>query len=152
LFSRKITRMALIPSLRGARSAARTTSPQRGSSRRQALCLVACLLGAGAAFATPPPNEMVRIERLLNHIGTRSDVRMVRNGSVYDPDMAATFLRRKLSSMGGDIKTAEEFIDRIASRSSSTGQLYWVRLSDGRDVPAGDFLRVELVRLDKAAR
>jgi hypothetical protein len=110
------------------------------------------LLGAGAVRATPPPPEMVRIERLLNHIGTRRDMRMVRNGSVYDPDMAVTFLRRKLSSMGDDIKTAEEFIDRIATRSSTTGQLYWVRLPDGRDVPAGDFLRVELVRLDKAAR
>lgn len=120
--------------------------------RRRLVCLFGLLLGAGAAHATPPAPEMVRIERLLNHIGSRRDVRMVRNGSVYDPDMAVTFLRRKLSSMGDDIKTAEEFIDRIATRSSTSGQLYWVRLPDGRDVPAGDFLRVELVRLDKAAR
>lgn len=116
--------------------------------------MVGLLLGGltGAARATPPPAEMVRIERLLSHIGTRRDIRMVRNGQAYDTDMATTFLRRKLSSMGDDIKTAEEFIERIATRSSTSGQLYWVRLADGRDVPAGDFLRVELVRLDKASR
>lgn len=95
---------------------------------------------------------MVRIDRLLNHLLTRRDMRMVRNGSVYDCETAVTFLRRKLSSMGDDIKTAEEFIERIATRSSTSGQLYWVRTPDGRDLPAGDFLRVELARLDKAAR
>lgn len=121
-------------------------------SRRQLILLSGLLLGAQGAVAAPPAPEMVRIERLLTHIGTRRDMRMVRNGEVYDPDMAVTFLRRKLESMGDDIKTAEQFIDRIATRSSTTGQLYWVRLSNGRDVPAGDFLRLELVRLDKAAK
>ncbi|HSW06838.1 DUF5329 family protein [Aquabacterium sp.] len=129
-----------------------STHPGRGLSRRQLVCLFGLLPGAGSAWATPPSAEMVRIERLLTHIGTRRDMRMVRNGQIYDTDMAVTFLRRKLSSMGDDVKTAEEFIERIATRSSTTGQLYWVRLSDGRDLPAGDFLRVELARLDKAAK
>jgi Family of unknown function (DUF5329) len=129
-----------------------STHPRRAFPRRQLILLCSLLLGAGSALATPSPAEMVRIERLLTHIGTQHDMRMVRNGEVYDPSMAVSFLRRKLSSMGDDIKTAEEFIDRIATRSSTTGQLYWVRLPNGHDVPAGDFLRVELARLDKAAK
>lgn len=122
--------------------------------RRGLLCLLAGLYGAWSAHAAaaPSPAEMARIERLLAMIGGRRDIRLVRNGSDYDPDTAVRFLRGKLGAMGGEVRTAEDFIDRIASRSSTTGQLYWVRLSDGRDIPAGDFLHVELKRLDKAAR
>ncbi|MCK6420616.1 MAG: DUF5329 domain-containing protein [Aquabacterium sp.] len=119
--------------------------------RRHLLRLLAAgaLAWAGVAAAAPPPAEMARIDRLLTAVAARKDIRMVRNGRDYDTTMACEFLRRKLSTMGGEVRTAEEFIERIATRSSTTGQLYWVRLSDGRDIPAGDFLRVELVRLDK---
>jgi hypothetical protein len=124
--------------------------PSRRAAGRR---LIGALLGgaAGAALAAPSSAEMARIERLLVMIGTRRDMRLVRNGSEHDTDTAVSFLRGKLKHYGSDIKTAEEFIERLASRSSTTGQLYWVRLSDGRQIPAGDFLRIELVRLDKAA-
>jgi hypothetical protein len=123
------------------------------SRRAACCCLIGALLGgaAGAVLAAPSSAEMARIERLLVMIGTRRDMRLVRNGSEHDTDTAVSFLRGKLRHYGSDIKTAEEFIERLASRSSTTGQLYWVRLSDGRQIPAGDFLRIELARLDKAA-
>jgi hypothetical protein len=122
-------------------------------SRRAACCLFAMLLGgvAGAAQSAPSAAEMARIERLLVMIGSRRDMRLVRNGTEHDTDTAVSFLRGKLKHFGSDIKTAEEFIERLASKSSTTGQLYWVKLSDGREIPAGDFLRIELARLDKAA-
>lgn len=123
-------------------------------SRRSACRLIAAaLLGgmAAGARAAPSAAEMARIERLITMIGSRRDMKLVRNGTEHDTETAVTFLRGKLKAQGGDIKTAEEFIDRIASKSSMTGQLYWVKLSDGREIPAGDFLRIELVRLDKAA-
>lgn len=125
---------------------------QRPGARRAFLrgMAVAGLAGFGIAQAAPPAPEMARIDRLLTAVAARKDIRMVRNGKDYDTAMACEFLRRKLSTMGGEVRTAEEFIERIATRSSTTGQLYWVRLSDGRDIPAGDFLRIELARLDKA--
>jgi hypothetical protein len=122
-------------------------------SRRTACLALTAWLGSRGllAQAAPSPAEMARIERLLAMIASKRDMRLVRNGTVHDTDTAVTFLRGKLKHFGGDIKTAEEFIDRLASRSSTTGQLYWVRLSDGREIPAGDFLRIELARLDKEA-
>ena len=123
------------------------------TSRRAACCVIAACLGgtAGVVRAAPSPVEMARIERLLVMIGSRRDMRLLRNGTEHDTDTAVSFLRGKLKHHGSGIKTAEEFIDRLASRSSTTGQLYLVRMSDGRQIPAGDFLRIELARLDKAA-
>jgi hypothetical protein len=123
-------------------------------SRRAACGFFGALLlssASGAVRAAPSAAEMARIERLLTMIASRRDMRLVRNGTEHDTDTAVSFLRGKLKSYGSDIKTAEEFIDRIASKSSTTGRLYWVKLPDGREIPAGDFLRIELVRLDKAA-
>lgn len=126
----------------------------RPISRRAACASIGALLLAaatGTVHAAPSAVEMTRIERLLTMIAARRDMRLVRNGTEHDTDTAVSFLRGKLKHYGNDIKTAEEFIDRLASKSSTTGQLYWVKLPDGREIPAGDFLRIELVRLDKAA-
>ena len=116
----------------------------------------ACLIWAGvfglfssSAWATPPAAEMARIERLLAALASRKELKLIRNGSEYDTETGAVFLRRKLESMGGDVKTCEEFIDRIASGSSMSGQAYKVRLSDGREIPAREFLRLELARLER---
>ena len=103
-------------------------------------------MGKGKAKEVP-----VSVQKAME--GARRNMFKVqlRNGTVHDTDTAVSFLRGKLKHYGNDIKTAEEFIDRLASKSSTTGQLYWVKLPDGREIPAGDFLRIELARLDKAA-
>ena len=49
---------------------------------------------------------------------------------------------------GNRVKTVHDFIDQIASKSSTSGQIYKVRLADGREVPSADFLRAELARLE----
>jgi hypothetical protein len=124
-----------------------------GPSRRQLVCVLGLLMTdlCKAVQAAPTAAEMARIERLLGALGTRRDLRMIRNGSEYDCDTAVTFLRRKLASMGDEVKTAEDFIERIASRSSTSGKPYLVRLSDGKEITAGEFLRLELVRLERPA-
>ena len=43
---------------------------------------------------------------------------------------------------------ADESLHWIASKSSTSGQLYKVRLADGREVPSADFLRAELARIE----
>ena len=49
------------------------------------------------------------------------------------------------------MRGVEEFIDGVASRSWLSGQPYRVRLADGRELPARDWLRAELIRLETSS-
>jgi hypothetical protein len=117
---------------------------------RRALLIAAAALGAAwPAGAAPPAAEQARIDRLIGVVASRSDLQFVRNGSAYKAADAARFLREKLKSQGRDVQTAEDFIERIASRSSTSGKAYLIRHADGREQPAGAFLREELQRLER---
>jgi hypothetical protein len=119
------------------------------SLNRRACCVaLAFAAGAGAAAAAPSDAEQARIDRLIAAVEQNKSVRFVRNGNDYAGDDAATFLRRKLAYMGGNVKTVQDFIEQIASRSTTSGEIYKVRLADGREMPAGDFLRGELARIE----
>ena len=92
------------------------------------------------------PEEMARIDHLCEAVARSKGMYFVRNGKAYSPDDAATFLREKLKAMGVEVTTAEEFIDKIATKSSMSGKPYSVRFADGREMPSADFLRAELAR------
>lgn len=117
--------------------------------------LVGGLAGLSAAgFATgaraaPSEAERARIERLIAYVGAQKDLKFVRNGSAYSPADAAKFLRGKFDKMGEHVTTARQFIDEIASRSSTSGQPYLIRFADGRSVSAAQFLGDELQRMDR---
>jgi hypothetical protein len=92
------------------------------------------------------PEEMARIEHLCETVARSKGMHFVRNGKAYSPDDAAMFLREKLKAMGDGVTTAEEFIDKVATKSSMSGKPYTVRFMDGREIPSADFLRAELAR------
>jgi len=100
-------------------------------------------------LAAPPAQEQSRIERLIRYVESQKAMKFVRNGSEYTPEDAGKFLRGKLEAMGGEITTARQFIKRIASRSSMSGQPYHVRLADGQTVLAEHFLEDELQRIER---
>ena len=113
------------------------------------------LIGAGAiwvaaatAGAAPPPHELSRIERLIAFVESQKDMKFIRNGSEYDCNDAARFLRGKMEAMGAEVTTAREFIERIASKSSMSGRPYHVKFADGRMMTAADFLGAELKRIE----
>lgn len=106
------------------------------------------LCAASLVAAQPEGAEARRVERLIDAVATQPQLKFVRNGSAYAPADAARFLREKLRARGGDVRTAEDFIERIASRSSTSGRAYLVRQADGRELQAADFLRAELARID----
>ena len=116
--------------------------------RRSFLIASLAMAFQGVALAVPP-QEQSRIERLLKYIETRKDMKFIRNGSEYTCEEAAKFLRGKLESMGGEVVTARQFIEQIASRSSMSGKPYQVRLADGSLVLAGQFLSDELARIER---
>ena len=116
--------------------------------RRSFLVCMTTLLTLRAVAAAPPPHESTRIEKLIQLVETRKDMKFVRNGTEYSCAEAGKFLRGKLESMGQDVNTAREFIERIASKSSMSGEPYRVKFTDGRSMLAGQFLHDELKRLE----
>lgn len=112
--------------------------------------LAALLAGAaGASGAAPDAMEQARIERLLRYVEAQKRTSFVRNGKAYSCREAALFLRAKYAKMGEHVTTAAQFIDQIASRSSTTGEPYLVRYADGRSAAAAKVLHDELVRMDR---
>ena len=121
---------------------------------RRRIVLVGLLAGALAcvgqvARAAPSEAERARIERLIASVGGQTGLKFVRNGSAYSPADAARFLRGKFDKMGEHVNTAQQFIDEIGSRSSTTGQAYQIRFADGRSMTAAQFLGDELKRMDR---
>lgn len=85
-------------------------------------------------------DETKEIEALLKKIES-SDIIFVRNGEEHSPKEAADHLRSKWKKSGGKIKTKQAFIDYLATKSSMTGELYYVILTDGTNLPAAVWLK-----------
>ncbi|MBC7994875.1 MAG: DUF5329 family protein [Rhizobacter sp.] len=115
--------------------------------RRRGLLMWGASLAA-TARAAPTPAERARIERLIEFVEAQKDIRFVRNGTAYSPKDAAKFLRSKFEKMGEHVNTAQQFIEQIASKSSTSGEVYLIRHADRREVPAARFLGDELKRMD----
>ena len=110
-----------------------------------------CLIApwGAAAWADPSATERARIERLLDVLAARKDIRFVRNGKEYSGAQAADFLRGKLQWQIEKVATAQDFIVQIGTRSTTSGNVYLVRLRDGRELPSAQFLTQELRYIDK---
>jgi hypothetical protein len=108
---------------------------------------MAVLFLATSAFGRDP-REDGRIAALIAAMESLEGARFIRNGSEYDAKAAADHLRLKLGKAGEQVKTAEEFIEGCASRSSITGQKYRIRRADGTEMDSGDFLRSKLKEID----
>ena len=111
--------------------------------------LVLLVMAALPLRAAPPAHEQSRIERLIRYVESQKAIKFIRNGTEYTAEDAGKFLRGKLEAMGGEVTTARQFIKRIASRSSMSGQPYQVRLADGQTVLAENFLEDELQRIER---
>ncbi len=118
--------------------------------RRSFLVSVTTLLTLRAVAAAPAPHEQRRIDKLIHFVETQKDMKFIRNGTEYSCADAGKFLRGKLEAMGKEVATAREFIERIASKSSLSGEPYHVKFADGKTMLASQFLNDELKRLEGA--
>jgi len=116
--------------------------------RRRTLLMFSLAGVATSAWAGVSPSEKARIDRLIQFVASRKDVKFLRNGSTYSNLEAAKFLRGKFDKMGEHVNSAQDFIDQIATKSSTSGQAYLIRFADGRTEPSAKFLRDELQRMD----
>ena len=117
-----------------------------GSMAASIALLAMAALPTGAA---PPAQEQSRIEKLIRYVESQKAMKFIRNGTEYTSEDAGKFLRGKLEAMGSEVTTARQFIKRIASRSSMSGQPYHVRLADGQMLLAENFLEEELQRIER---
>lgn len=111
------------------------------------LGLVIALCDWPPAGAAPPPIAQTEINYLLGFI-ERSGCQFYRNGSWYESKQAEAHLRGKYDYLAAKdlIKTAEDFIDQAASRSSLSGKGYAIRCDSGPVVSTNQWLREVLAR------
>ena len=108
------------------------------------LLLIPGVLGAKDA------REEKRIEYLLQTVEALKGAVFIRNGTEYNAKDAGKHLRLKLKLAGARVKTAEDFIEVCASRSSFSGDAYKIRLPDGTTTETAPFFRAKLREFDEA--
>lgn len=137
-------------------SAAFFLIPQLGcASQRHSFYLEA---PQGQAYFNPSPNledptllskwlgpvsERDKIDYLLGRVAA-SNNRFIRNGDIHDGKQARLWLLYKMSHWVEGVKTADDFVTRVASYSQKTGDLYLVKFPDGKIYSLRSVLRNEL--------
>jgi len=99
---------------------------------------------------TAPAPETQKIEALIKHVGSLKDAQFIRNGSSYSAENAATFLRRKWQANASAVTNARDFIDKVASFSSTSGKPYVIRFKDGKELQSKEYLLAELKKIENA--
>ena len=113
------------------------------------MSLLALTTALQRTSAAEPLGEKQKIEALIKHVEALNDTKFVRNGVEYDAESAGKFLRAKWAANESEIKTAKDFIEKIASASSTTGMPYLIRPKDGKEIKSGEFLLAKLKKLEK---
>jgi len=107
---------------------------------------------APAQAPAPAPRdkaETAKIEALLTQLETLKEATFIRNDVVMQPKEAAALMRKKLQSMPKEIKTANDFIEKIMTASSSGAKKpYLLRFKDGKETKCADYLKAELKKLE----
>lgn len=110
------------------------------------------LASTSSAIAQRAPiSEKQKIEALIAGIGQLQDAKVIRNGWSYDPSTAVRFLHGKWAANASEIKTARDFIDKVASFSGTSGKPYLIRFKDGRELQSREFLLTELKKIEASA-
>lgn len=111
-----------------------------------AIALAVIVLGHGLpAQPAPLASAIDEINYLLDFVD-RSGCKFYRNGSWYNSHRAQSHLREKYNYLAAHerIKSAEDFIDQAATRSSMSGQEYQIQCEAGPTVPSNRWLRTAL--------
>jgi len=108
-------------------------------------CILAPVRASGAADL--PPAALAEIHYLLATVGA-SGCEFFRNGTWHDAHQAQTHLSEKYQSLldRGRLRTAEDFIELAATRSSLTAQPYAVRCAGQAPVSSNSWLTGQLRR------
>lgn len=93
--------------------------------------------------------ESEKIKFLLNELDKPgSNLKFIRNGDEFTGKEAKEHMEKKLKYAGDKIKTVDDFINHIATKSYITGNLYYVKLPDGTKIESAKWLRDALKKLN----
>ncbi len=114
-----------------------------------AFCLAfAVTLPASLQAQSLSAGEKQKIEALIKQVGDLKDAQFIRNGSAYEPSTAVWFLRGKWDDNSSAVKSARDFIDKVASISGTSGKPYLIRFKDGKEIKSSEFLLAELKKIE----
>ena len=115
------------------------------------LSVLLILLLATPSFGhaqTLSATEKQKSEALITQVGDLKDANFIRNGSTYEPSTAVWFLRGKWNFNSSEVKSARDFIDKVASMSGTSGKPYLIRFKDGKEIKSSEFLLAELKKIE----
>ena len=112
------------------------------------LALLSCIVVLSAEPNSATLTEDQKIESLIKIVAELKDAKFVRNGKEHDAKAAADHLRKKWDYARKEVKTARDFIDKIATKSYIGGQLYLIRFKDGREVKSAEYLSERLKEIE----
>lgn len=95
-----------------------------------------------------PLTEEQKIDYLITSVEQLEGAKFYRNGSWHDAKTAADHLRMKRSKAGNRVKTAKDFIDKVASASSMSGEEYKIKYADGKIVTTKEYFTLKLKEIE----
>jgi hypothetical protein len=101
------------------------------------LALLLCL-GCGPVQALDSPAKE-EVDYLIDTVA-KADARFIRNGKEYSSQEGADHLKSKLGQAGNRVKTAEDFIQGIGTKSYLSGKPYLMKNKDGTTTEVGPWL------------
>ena len=113
------------------------------------LTLVTCLIAvSGLVSAAPSPTAKREIQGLMDALSA-SSCEFQRNGTWHGRDEARKHLQRKYDYLlkRDLVDTAEQFIERAATKSSMSGRAYQVRCPSQPAQPAAAWFKARLAAL-----
>jgi hypothetical protein len=112
------------------------------------IAIVFLLMLGTTLFATETLNEQQKIDFLISVIRNLKGATFIRNGSEHTPQEAADHLQMKREKAGSRLQTAQDFIDKIATKSSLSRERYMIRFANGKMYPCQMVLNNELRKLE----
>jgi hypothetical protein len=109
------------------------------------LLFLPIFVGISAAQSSSPKlTEQQKIELLIQSVEQLKDAEFIRGAAAYTAERAAAHLRMKLKKADSKVKTAQDFIDGVASTSYLSGKPYYIRFKDGRQITSKKFFEERL--------
>lgn len=102
----------------------------------------------GAIPATRPAMTVAQqVEYLIDTIAKLDGATFIRNDGEYTAANAAALMRFRWERDKGKLKTAEQFVEELATKSSTTGKPYVIRFKDGNEIKSGEYLLKKLAEI-----